>query len=705
MKKNVFFILIIVTGMMYNCKKDTNQRDLSNPFFSEYDTPFDLPPFEKIKPEHFLPAFKEGMLEQNNTIQLIIDNQEKPTFENTIVALDRSDRLLSNVSCMFFLIEGAESTSELQAVNEEISPVLSEHQDNIYLNEALFDKVKAVYDSRMEDSLNIAQIRLLDKQYKAFIRSGILLSEEKKKRLRDINKSIADLYVKFGNNLLKETNDFNLIIENENELAGLPEWAKSAASDLPESNSLSGKWVFNLQRSSFTPLLQYADNRTLREKIYKAYINRGSNGNEYDNTTIVASIVKLRDEKAKLLEYDYFSNYKLERMMAKNAAAVYSLLNEIHKYAQLQARTELTELQSIANKNNLNSKIEAWDWFYYAEKLRKEKYDLDEEELKPYFQLENVLNGAFETANKLFGISFSLLENVPVYHPDVTVYEVKDADGSHLGVFYTDYFTRPGKRAGAWMANIREQYVDNFEDIRPVVYNVANFTKPTGGMPSLLSLDEARTLFHEFGHALHGLLSRCSYTGISGTNVAMDFVELPSQLMECWAVHPEVLKIYAKHYKTGETIPDELIEKLQSAALFNQGFITGELVAAALLDMDWHTTDLPENIQVDEFEKTVKKNLGMIPEIDFRYQSTNFNHIFSTDEYAAGYYSYLWSEVLVADAYQQFEKNGIFDRMTATAYRQTILERGDSNDPMELFVQFKGTTPDFENFLKRRGLK
>lgn len=705
MRKSLILFAVMI-GLMTGCKKDGGGRDLSNPFFTEYDTRFGVPPFDKIKSEHYMPAFKEGIKEQDEEIRVITDDQTPPTFENTIEALDLSGGLLSKVSLVFFNLESAETNADLQEINAEVAPLLSEHNDNIYLNEKLFERIKAVYENREKDSLNTAQMRLTEKYYKDFVRSGVSLDAKQKSRLREINKKLADLYIKFGDNLLAETNKFSLVIDNQEDLNGLPESVKDAAAETAKADSLEGKWVFTLHKPSFIPYLQYGENRSIRERLYKAYVDRGDKDNANDNKEIVVSIVKLRLEKSKLLGYKTFADFKLEETMAKNPENVYNLLNDIWKYGLPHAKEELAEMQKIADREGKNIKIEAWDWWYYAEKLRKEKYDLDEEELRPYFRLENVRDGAFAVAGRLFGISFTPLEKMPVYNPEVMVYEVKDADGSHLGVFYVDYFPRPGKRAGAWMSNFREQYVMNGTDIRPVICNVCNFTKPTDNMPSLLNQDEVNTLFHEFGHALHGMLSKCSYIGISGTNVARDFVELPSQLMEHWASDPEVLKMYAKHYKTGEVIPNELIQKIQRSSAFNQGFMTTELVAAALLDMDWHTLDMIDNnLNVDTFEGNVKKNLGLIPQIEFRYRSTNFNHIFGSDGYAAGYYSYLWSEVLDADAFEAFEQNGIFDQATATAYRQNILEKGDSDDPMKLYMQFRGSAPNPDALLKNRGLK
>ncbi|MCD7973798.1 MAG: M3 family metallopeptidase [Candidatus Azobacteroides sp.] len=702
--KKILLILSFAMMLINSCK-NSKEDNSDNPLLSEFRTPFALPPFHKIKASHFIPAFQQGMKEQNDIIQTIINNKEKPDFENTIVPLENSSNLLNQVSFIFYGIENAESTKELQQINQEISPLLAQHEDNIFLNSLLFEKIKSVFENREKDNLNSIQIRLLEKYYKKFIRAGIWLPEESKTRLKEINTQLTEYYVLFGNNLLKETNSFRLIIEEEEKLKGLPETVKTAAKNTATADSPEGKWIFTLQKPSLIPVLQYAEDREIRKNLYQAYINRGNNNNENDNKKIILSITKLRQEKAELLGYPHFADFKLQEMMAENAENIYHLLNNIWKASLSHSKAELAEMQEIAEKENYGDQIAAWDWWYFAEKLRKEKYDLDEKELKPYFQLENVRDGAFRVANQLFGISFTPLEEAPVYHPEVKAYEVKDQDGSHIGIFYTDYFPRPGKRAGAWMGLFREQKVENGIDIRPVVYNVANFTRPEDGIPALLSLEEVRTLYHEFGHALHGLLTKGAYASLSGVNVATDFVELPSQLMEHWATEPEVLKMYARHYRTGEIIPDELIEKLTNATFFNQGFQTTELAAAALLDMEWHTTHITEKTNVDSLEKEVKENLNMIPEITFRYHSANFNHIFSNEGYAAGYYSYLWAEVLEADAFELFKEKGIFDRQTATSYRQHILEKGDSEEPMKLYMQFRKKEPDVESLLKNRGLK
>ncbi len=703
MKK--ILLLICTTMVMIACnQKQVKEEKTDNPFFSEFQTPYGVPPFDRIQTEHYMPAFEEGMKQHNAEIGIIARSDQAPTFENTLVALDNSGKVLERVSTVFFSLDQANTDSVMQQIATEITPKLSEHDDNIYLNEKLFARIKTLHDQDQEhpEALTLEQKRLLDKYYRKFVRSGILLSETDKEKLRQINKNLSMYALQFGQNLLAETNGYQLIIEKKEDLSGLPEGIIAAVAEEADSRGLQGKWVFTLQKPSWIPFLQYADNRALREQLYKAMYMRGDNDNAQDNKKNIQQIVNLRLEKANLLGYPTHADFVLVETMAKTPQNAYDLLNEIWKYALPQAKKEKEELQQLIDKEGGNFQLQSWDWWYYAEKLRKQKYDLDEEQLRPYFQLENVRDGVFAVAGKLYGLQFEPLNSVPVYHPDVTAYKVNDADGSLIGVIYLDYFPRGGKRGGAWMDNFSKQRVDNGKDIRPVVYNVGNFTKPTGNTPSLLTPDEVETLFHEFGHALHGLLSKCHYEGVSGTSVANDFVELPSQILEHWAFEPEVLKIYAKHYKTGAIIPDDLVKKMQDASRFNQGFITTELVAAALLDMNWHTIKEKKEMDVRAFEKESLDKIGLIPEIIVRYRSPYFAHIFDGG-YSAGYYSYLWSEVLDADAFHLFEEKGIFDPATATSFRENILSRGDSDDPMVLYKKFRGADPDPVYLLKNRG--
>lgn len=686
-----------------NNSKETNSvTEKGSIFYADFDTPYGTPPFDLITEDDYRPAFTYGMEVQSAEIDSIAENSEAPSFENTIVALDNSGAILDRVSSVFFGLEGAEKTDTIEQIAIELSPKLSEHSDNIYLNEKLFNRIKTLYDDTASLNLSTEQYQLLNKYYKRFVRSGILLNDSAKTRLREINKELSALTLAYGNNVLKETNSFKLVIDKKEDLAGLPEGVVSAAAETAKANNMEGKWVFTLQKPSWIPFLQYAENRDLREKLYKAMYTRGDNNNEFDNKDIVNKIVNLRIERANLMGYETYADFVLEETMAKTPAAVNELLNNLWKYALPQAKKEAAELQGLIDRENGNFKLESWDWWYYTEKLRNEKYALNEEQIKPYFKMENVREGIFTVANKLFGLNFKKLDNISVYNPEVETYEVTDADGSHIALFYTDYFPRPGKSGGAWMSSFRDQQTLNGKEIRPIIYNVGNFTRATGNTPSLLTLDEVETLFHEFGHGLHGMLSKVNYKGVSGTSVYRDFVELPSQIMEHWAFHPEVLKLYATHYETGEIIPDSIVQKISKAANFNRGFMTTELVAAAMLDMDWHTQTKQQNFNVSDFEKKSMEKIGLISEIIPRYRSTYFTHIFSGG-YSAGYYSYLWSEVLDADAFQPFVENGVFDTATATSFRENILSKGGSEEPMKLYIRYRGAEPNPVYLLKNRG--
>ena len=687
--------ILAASCMMYSCTTKTE----SNPFFTEFQTEYGVPSFDKIKLEHYEPAFLKGIEEQKQNIEAIIESPEVPTFENTIVALDNSAPILDRVSAIFFNMTDAETTDSLTELSIKLAPVLSEHEDNISLNQTLFKRINDVYQQKDSLNLTIEQQRLLDKTYKSFVRSGANLDTKQQARLREINKELSTLGITFSNNVLNENNAFQLFVDKQEDLAGLPEWFCQSAAEEAKAAGQPGKWLFTLHNASRLPFLQYSENRPLREKMYKAYINRGNNNDKNDNKEVISKIISLRLEKANLLGFDCYANFVLDETMAKNANNVMDLLNNLWSYALPKAKSEAAELQQLMDKEGKGEKLEAWDWWYYTEKLRKEKYNLSEEDTKPYFKLENVREGAFAVANKLYGITLSKLEDIPTYHPDVEVFEVKDVDGSQLGIFYVDYFPRPGKSVGAWMSNYREQS----GPIRPLVCNVCSFTKPIGDTPSLLTMDEVETLFHEFGHALHGLLTQCKYKGTSGTNVVRDFVELPSQINEHWATEPEVLKMYAKHYATGKVIPDEIIEKILQQKTFNQGFMTTELLAAAILDMNLHMLKDVKNLDVVSYEKEAMDKLNLISEIAPRYRVTYFNHIIGG--YAAGYYSYLWANVLDNDAFEAFKEHGIFDKNTAELFRRNVLEKGDSEDPMTLYKNFRGTEPSMEPLLKNRGMK
>lgn len=698
-------LIVFAAGIIFTAGLQKNEKAVmeENPFFKKYSTPFETPPFDQIKEEHFMPALKAGIEEQKKEIQAIVNNKEKPTFENTIMALDLSGSLLNRVYAVFSHLSEANTTEGLQKINEEIAPMLAKNTDDINMNEALFRKIKAVYDKKKSLKLNTEDLRLLEKTYKEFVRGGANLTPDKKEQLRKINSELSLLSVNFGNNLLKETNSFKLVIENKEDLAGLPQSLINASAAAAKERGLEGKWVFTLHSPSIFPFLQYSEKRELREKIYKAYTNRGNNGNENDNKSLISRIISLRYQKAKLLGFTSYAHFVLDKVMAKTPEAVYTLLTKIWDPAIKMAGKEAIALQEVIFKEKNTFKLQPWDWWYYSEKLRKEKYDLDDAQLRPYFKLENVRDGAFAVANKLWGITFTERTDIPVWHPEVKVFEVKEADGRHIGILYTDYFPRSSKRGGAWMSELRRQHKKDGVNITPVIYNVGNFTKPAGDTPSLLTFDEASTLFHEFGHALHGLLSNCRHYSISSTEVPRDFVELPSQIMENWAGEPEVLKMYAKHYKTGEPIPNALINKIVRASKFNQGFVTVEFTAAALLDMDWHVLETPTELDVVKFENNTAKKIGLLPEISFRYRTTYFNHIFASD-YSAGYYSYLWAEVLDADAFEAFKEKGIFDKKTAQSLRDNILSKGGSEEGMVMYRKFRGKDPDIKPLLKRRGI-
>lgn len=694
MKQLILSLLIGMTLIGCNSK---------NPFFSEYENEYGIPPFEKIKTEHYLPAFKEGIKQQQAEFDAIADNTEAPTFENTIEALELSGVLLEKVSSVFFNLYSAETNDELAEIANEVSPLLSEHGDNLYLNDKIFARIKTLYLDKENLSLNDEQNRVLENYYKDFVRSGADLSAEDKAKLREINKELSMAELTFGQNLLAENNAYQRFVTDEAELAGLPESVKQAAAEAAKEAGQEGKWLFTTSKASFMPVLQYGENRQLRKDLLLAWANRGDNGNANDNKETIKKIMQLRIQRSNLLGFKTPAHFILEDKMAKTPEKVYEFLATVWQPAVNQAKKEAYDLQKLMDEAGKGEKLEAWDWWYYAEKLRKAKYDLDEEAIRPYFKMENVRQGAFDLAGKLWGLQFTALTDYPKYHPDMEAFKVTNADGSLVGVLITDYFPRPGKRAGAWMNEYRKQHYRDGQNIRPVIVNVGNFTKPTSDKPSLLSMDDVQTLFHEFGHGLHGLLAQSTYISLSGTSVVRDFVELPSQIMENWCFEPQVMKTYARHYETGEVMPDELMEKIQKAGTFNQGFVMTELLSAAILDMDYHTLTNADNLDVNAFEKASMERMGMIPEIIVRYRSTNFNHVFGGG-YAAGYYSYTWAEVLDADAYQAFVETGdIYNQEVATSFRKNILEKGDSEDAMNLYLKFRGKEPDPTALLRKRG--
>jgi peptidyl-dipeptidase Dcp len=697
MKRFLFYFLI--TGVLTMISAQN-----SNPFFEEWNTPFGTPPFDKIKNEHYLPAFKAGIEEQNKEIEAIVNNSEAPTFENTIEELEYSGSLLTKVSRVFFAMTEAMTNDELQSITKEVSPMLSKHNDDINLNPKLFARIKSVYENKDKFDLNTEQEKLLEEYYKGFVRGGANLPDDKKEEFREINKQLSLLSIQFGENVLKETNKFELVLE-EKDLDGLPENVVAMGADEAKARGYENKYVYTIQRTSIYPFLTYSTRRDLREKIYKAYINKGDNNDELDNKKIAAKMAALRVKKANLLGYPTHAAFVLEEQMAKTPTAVYDLLNKLWEPALNVAKKERDDMQQMIYDEGNDFELEGWDWWYYSEKVKKAKYDLDENELRPYFEVTNVINGVFDLSTRLWGITFEERNDIPKYHPDVKTFEVKDKDGSHLAILYTDYFPRDSKRGGAWMDVFVKQHVDkdgNF--VAPIVYNVGNFSKPTAGKPALLSLDNVNTLFHEFGHALHGMLAHTVYPSLSGTSTPRDFVEFPSQVMENWCMHPDVLKNYAFHYETGEPIPDELVQKIKKSGKFNQGFATVEYLAASFLDMDWHTLTEPVEKDVIEFENASMNKIGLIKQIAPRYRTTYFNHIFSGG-YSAGYYSYIWSEVLDADAFAAFVESGdVYNQEIAGKYREYILSKGGTEDAMELYKKFRGSEPGIEPLLEKRGL-
>jgi len=697
-------ILLTVAAMITSFKPDGKNNPVAdNPLLKEYNTPFGVPPFSEIKPEHFLPAIEKGIEAQNLEIEAITSNKKAPDFENTVAALDYSGSLIRKVNSVFANLNSANTNKELQAIAKQIAPLLSAHHDNIYLNPVLFERISVVYNNRASMNINGEQLQLLTETYKDFVRGGAALTEEQQARFRQINKQLSILTLQFGENVLNETNDFKLVIENTTDLEGLTPALIEQGAEAAKEAGLEGKWIYTLHNPSVMPFLQYAANRSLREQIYNAYINKGNNNNKYDNKALILEIVALRLEKAKMLGYESHAAFVLEENMAKNAGNVEKLLQQLWEPALKRAGIEASDLQNIIKSEGENFTLQPWDWRFYAEKLRKQKYDLNDEALKPYFPLENVKQGVFAVANKLYGITFTERNDIPVYHPDVIAYEVKEANGDHIGILFMDFHPRESKRGGAWMNSFRKQYVENGKSISPIITTVCNFSKPTATQPSLLTFDETSTLFHEFGHALHGLLSNSTYYSLTGTAVPRDFVELPSQIMENWASEPEVLKMYAKHYLTGEVIPQTLIDKLQNSRYFNQGFETVEYLAAAFLDMSYHDLKNVAFTDVNTYEEATLSEIGLIPEIASRYRSTYFNHIFSGG-YSSGYYSYIWAAILDADAFEAFKEKGLFDKETATSFRENILARGGTEDPMVLYRKFRGADPDITPLLKRRGL-
>ena len=672
-----------------------------NPLLAEWDTPFDVPPFEEVELEHFIPAFEEAMKQTKAEMEVILSNPEEPTYENTVEASYYAGELLGRVSVVFGQFNSVNISDEVQTLAQEIYPKLSAFGDEIRLDPRSFERMKVVYENKDKFNLNEEQLFLLENGYKGFILSGAALPEDKKEILKGINLELSSLRLKFSQNILAEVNSFKLVITDEADLAGLPEASIQTADETAAADSIEG-WVFTIQKPSMIPFLNYADNRELRKEIYDAYVNKGNHDDEKDNKEIVAKIVNLRVKKAKLLGYENHASYKTELRMAQNPERVFNLLNQLWDGILPKVKEERAALQTMINKEGGNFKLEPHDWWYYTEKLRKEKYDIDESEVRPYFELENVRKGIFAVAEKLYGITFTQIEGVPVPHPETTVYEVKEADGSHLALFFMDMHPRASKRGGAWCGGYQDHhFTKDGKEVTPLVNNVCNFTRPSGDKPALLSKDEVETMFHEFGHALDGMFSETSY---SASNIAWDFVELPSQIMEHWAFEPEVLKMYATHYETGEVIPEELVAKLKASANFNQGFGKTEILAASLLDMKFHMlTEEDPNLNVMDFEKKYMDEIGLIPEIYSRYRSTYFGHMIGG--YDAGYYSYTWASVLDNDAFEAFKETGIFDQATAKSFRDNVLAMNGIKDAMEMYVAFRGREPKIDALLKSLGIE
>ena len=703
MRNKSLIILLVIGNLLTIEAQEKKENTTMNPFFQVYDTPYNVPPFDKIKNEHFKPAILEGIKKHEGEINAIANASAAPTFDNTILAMENAGELLSNVNVVFSNLNSANTNKEIQNIAKETAPNLSAHRDNIYLNEKLFARVKALWDKKETLGLNLEQAKILDNSYKDFVRSGANLSDTDKAILRKINGELSLTSLKYGQNILAETNKYELVIESKKDLAGLPQGLIDAAAADAKAKGKEGKWVFTLSNSSVMPFLQYSSNRELRKQIWNAYQTKGNHDDELDNKKNAIDMANLRGQKARLLGFKTHSNYVLEESMAKTPENVNKLLNDLWKPALEIAKTEASDIQKMMAKDGIKGAVQPYDWRYYTEKIRKERFDLDEEELKPYFSLENVRKGVFQVTEKLYGIQFKELNNVPKYHPDATVWEVTESDGSPIGIIYMDFHPRDSKRGGAWMTSYRTQKTVDGKRLAPVISIVCNFTKPSGDTPALLTFDEVSTFFHEFGHALHGLLSNVTYRSLAGTSVPRDFVELPSQIMENWAAEPEVLKMYAKHYKTGEVIPDALVNKLKKAGTFDQGFATTEYLAASLLDLAYHSQTKDITVDANTFEKAAMTKIGLIESIIPRYRSTYFSHIFSGG-YSSGYYSYIWSGVLDTDAFEVFKTTTLFNPEKAKSFRENVLEKGGTEDPMVLYKRFRGAEPSIEPLLRKRGL-
>ncbi len=696
-----FCALAVATGLsVTSCGKSERQ----NPFMKPYDTPYQIPPFEEIEISDYMPAFEAGVAEARASIDSIVNNPEAPTFDNTILALDNLSPTLERVMSVLMSLTEADSTPELSAVSDSILPQYSAFSDEMMMNDGLFSRVKTLYDTRDSLGLSHDKVRAIEHIYRDFTLNGALLPDDKKAQLKEVNNRLSNLYIKFNKNLLNANNAFEIVVDNEADLAGIPASTVANAAAEAKERGKEGKWVFTLHAPSRLPVLQYADNRDLREKMWRGYTGNAQSGDN-NNLPVIQEIVKARAEKAAIMGFPDFASLMTADKMASTPQAAEQLLLSIWEPAKAKVAEEVAEMQALSDSMGNTFKIEPWDYSYFAEKVRQQKYNLDENAIRPYFAVDSVAKGIFAMANKLYGLTFEPMPDAPKYHPDVKVYDVKDAEGNHLAVFMTDYFTRASKRQGAWMEELQTSWVNpDGSVVRPIVYNVGNFSKPTADTPSLLTIDEVLTMFHEFGHGLHGMLSKAPLKSQSGTSVDRDFVEFPSQFHEHFAFQPELLKEYAHHYQTGELIPDSLVQKISDASKHNMGFMTAELAGAALLDLYWGQLNPQGDIDVAAFEKSVADRLGMPSQLTFRYRSPYFKHIFGDEGYASGYYTYLWAEVLDADAFEMFKENGVFDPATA-ARLKTLLESGDSEDPMVLYETMRGHRPDTGALLRQRGLK
>jgi peptidyl-dipeptidase Dcp len=701
MRNNLLIGLLLLSGMTESYSQ--NKVKETNPLLAEWNTPHQTPPFQQIKHEHFIPAIDATLKEAKKEVDVIISNTDRPTFQNTIVALEVVGEKLERVTSVLFNLNSAETDDEIQAIAREVSPKLSEFSNYISLNEKLFGKVKVVYSQKGKLNLTPEDLQLLEKKYLGFVRSGANLEGDAKKRYAEIVTELSQLSLQFGENVLAETNAYQLLVTDQSDLAGLPDSEREAAAQTAKSKGKEG-WLFTLHGPSFVGFMKYADNRKLREEMYRAYTSRGFQKNDKNNEQIIRKTVNLRLEKAKLLGFKNHAEYVLAERMAENPQRVNDFINQLHAASRPAAEREFAEVQEFAGKLGLKDPLQRWDWSYYSEKLKNASYGFDEQQVKPYFQLEKVRKGVFDLATRLYGLTFKENKAIPVYHPDVTAYEVYDQDGSFLSVLYLDFFPREGKSGGAWMNDLRPESKVNGKDIRPIITVVCNFTKPTETKPSLLTFNEVTTFLHEFGHALHGMMASTVYPSQSGTNVYRDFVELPSQIMENWATQKEWLDLFAVHYKTGEKIPAELVQKLIDAENFQAGYASERQLSFGMNDMAWHSITEPMNGDIVEFEQKAIAPTELFKPVAGSCLSSSFSHIFSGG-YAAGYYGYKWAEVLDADAFSQFKKNGIFDKATATSFRKNILEKGGTEHPMKLYIAFRGQEPSIEPLLERSGLK